>query len=87
MEIIETARMTSKGQVTVPASIRDILNLRKGSSVMFKLTEKGVSFLPCEIKPRETYTQQEWDKIERLVAERGKTYRTSRGARKHLRSL
>jgi AbrB family looped-hinge helix DNA binding protein len=87
MEIAETSRMTSKGQVTVPASIRDILNLKKGSSVMFKLTEKGVLFMPCEVKPRETYTQEEWGKIERLVAERGKTYRTSRGARKHLRSL
>ena len=87
MEILETAKMTSKGQVTVPVSIRDILNLRKGSSVMFKLTEKGVSFMPCEVKARETYTQEEWGKIERLVAERGKTYKTSRGARKHLKSL
>ena len=87
MEIIEIAKMTSKGQVTVPASIRDVLNLQKGSSVMFKLTEKGVSFMPCEVKARETYSQEEWGKIERLVAERGKTYRTSRGAKKHLKSL
>jgi AbrB family looped-hinge helix DNA binding protein len=87
MEIVETAKLTSKGQVTIPVSIRDILNLRKGSSVMFKLTEKGVSFMPCEVKARETYTQEEWGKIERLVAERGKTYKTSSGARKHLKSL
>ena len=87
MEIIEIAKMTSKGQVTVPASIRDVLNLQKGSSVMFKLTEKGVSFMPCEVKARETYTQEEWGKIERLVAERGRTYRTSRGAKKHVKSL
>lgn len=87
MEITEIARMTSKGQVTVPAAIRDILALKKGSSVIFKLTEKGVSFMPCEIKPRETYTKDEWDKIERLVAERGRTYRTSRGAKNHLKSL
>ena len=87
MEIIEIAKMTSKGQVTVPACIRGVLNLQKGSSVMFKLTEEGVSFMPCEVKARETYTQEEWGKIERLVAERGKTYRTSRGAKKHLKSL
>lgn len=87
MEIIEVARMTSKGQVTVPAPIRDVLNLKKGSSVIFKLTEKGVSFMPCEVKARETYTQEEWGKIERLVAERGRTYRTSRGAKRHLKSL
>ena len=87
MVIIEVARMTSMGQVTVPAPIRDILNLKKGSSVIFKLTEKGVSFMPCEVKAREIYTQEEWGKIERLVAERGSKYKTSRGAKKHLKSL
>jgi AbrB family looped-hinge helix DNA binding protein len=87
MEIIEIARMTSKGQVTVPAPIRDIFNLKKGSSVIFKLTDKGVIFLPCEIKERETYTQEEWIKIERLVAERGKAYKSAKGAKRHLKSL
>jgi len=87
MEIIEVAKMTSKGQVTVPAPIRDILSLKKGSTVIFKVTDKGVFFLPCEIKERESYTQEEWGKIERLVAERGKSYKTAKGARKHLNSL
>ena len=81
------AKMTSKGQVTVPAPIRAIFNLKKGSSVIFKVTDKGVFFLPCEIKERNSYTQEEWGKIERLVAERGKVYKTSRGARRYLKSL
>lgn len=81
------AKMSSKGQVTVPAPIREIFNLKKGSSVIFKVTDKGVLFLPCEIKERDSYTQEEWGKIERLVAERGRSYKTARGARKHLRSL
>jgi AbrB family looped-hinge helix DNA binding protein len=87
MELTEMAKMTSKGQVTVPAPIRAILNLRKGSSVIFKVTDKGVLFLPCEITERDTYTQEEWGKIKRLVAERGKSYKTSKGAREHLKSL
>jgi len=87
MEFIEIARMTSKGQVTVPAPIRAIFNLKKGSSVIFKVTDKGVLFLPCEIMERETYTREEWSKIKRLVAERGRSYKTSKGARKHLKSL
>jgi AbrB family looped-hinge helix DNA binding protein len=87
MEIIEIARMTSKGQVTVPAPIREIFNLKKGSSVIFKLTGEGVFFMPCEITERETYTQEEWGKIDRLVAERGKSYKTAKGAQKHLKSL
>jgi AbrB family looped-hinge helix DNA binding protein len=87
MEITEIAKMTSKGQVTVPAPIRNIFNLKKGSTVVFKVTDKGVYFMPCEITERKTYTQEEWGKIERLVAERGRTYRSAKGATKHLKSL
>jgi len=87
MELIKIAKMSSKGQVTVPAPIRAIFDLKKGSSVVFKVTDKGVLFLPCEITERETYTQEEWGKIRRMVAERGKSYKTSRGAREHLKSL
>jgi len=78
---------TRENSVPLAAPIRDIFNLKKGSSVIFKLTDKGVFFLPCEILERATYTQQEWGKIERLVAERGKSYKTTQGARKHLRAL
>jgi len=87
MEIVETATLTSKGQLTVPAPIRDIFNLQKGSTVIFKVTDKGVLFLPCEIKAKDSYTPDEWGKIERLVAEQGKVYQTVRGARKHLKAL
>jgi AbrB family looped-hinge helix DNA binding protein len=87
MEIAETAKMTSKGQLTVPVAIRDIFGLKKGSTVVFKVTDRGVLFLPCEIKEKASYTREEWDKIERLVAERGKTYKTAGGAQKHLKSL
>ncbi len=86
MEIIEMATMTSKGQVTVPAPIRDIFNLKKGSTVIFKVTAKGIFFMPCEIKEKDAYSQEEWGKIERLVAERGKSYKTAAGARRHLKS-
>ncbi len=87
MELIEMAKMTSKGQVTVPAPIRAIFNLKKGSAVVFKVTDRGVFFLPCEITERETYTPEEWGKIKRLVAERGKSYKTAKEARDHLKSL
>jgi len=43
--------------------------------------------MPCEIKANDSYTQEEWGKIERLVAERGKVYKTGRRARRHLESL
>jgi AbrB family looped-hinge helix DNA binding protein len=87
MKIEETATITSKGQLTVPAPIREIFNLRKGSTVLFKVTEKGVLFMPCEIVAKETYSREEWGKVEHLVAERGRTYKTAGAAKKHLASL
>jgi len=87
MEFFEIVKMTSKGQVTVPASIREIFKLKKGSTVMFKITETGVFFFPCEIKEKKYFTQEEWNKIERLVAEKGRIYKSAAGAKKHVRSL
>ncbi len=87
MEIAETATMTSKGQVTVPAAIREIFNLKKGSLVVFRVTDRGILFMPCEIKEKRGYSTEESGKIESLVAERGKVYKSAKGARKHLKSL
>ena len=54
---------------------------------MFKVTENGVMLSPCEIVEIPAYNAKEWKKIERLVAEKGKVYRTARSAKKHLKSL
>jgi len=87
MNYSETAKVTSKGQVTIPSTIREILKLEPGSTVMFKVTDKGVILSPCEIKEKSVYTAKEWKKIERLVAEKGKVYKTPREAKKHVKSL
>ena len=87
MNYSETAKMTSKGQVTIPATIREILKLEPGSTVMFKVTNNGVILSPCEIIEKPAYTEKEWKKIEQLVAEKGKIYKTSRAAKKHIKSL
>ena len=41
MEVYRS-KMTSKGQITIPKSIRDLLHLLKGDEVVLVLTEKGV---------------------------------------------
>lgn len=87
MSYMETAKVTSKGQVTIPLSIREILHLEPGSTVMFKVTEKGIILSPCEIIEKPVYTTSEWEKIENMVAERGKVYKTSKSAKKHVESL
>lgn len=87
MNYTETAKVTSKGQVTIPSIIREILKLEPGSTVMFKVTDRGVILSPCEIIEKPVYTANEWRKIEKLVAEKGKVYKTSSAAKKHIRSL
>lgn len=87
MNYSETAKVTSKGQVTIPSTIRNILMLEPGSTVMFKVTDKGVLLSPCEIIEKPAYTAKEWKKIEKLVAEKGKVYKTAGAAKKHIKSL
>ncbi len=87
MNYTETAKVTSKGQVTIPSIIREILKLEPGSTVMFKVTDKGVILSPCEILEKPVYTAKEWRKIEKLVAEKGKVYKTSSAAKKHIKSI
>ena len=87
MNHVETAKVTSKGQITIPAIIREILRVKPGSSVMFKVTKAGVMISPCEVVEKQAYSSGEWKKIERMVAEKGKSYKTSEAAKKHLEDL
>jgi len=87
MNYSETAKVTSKGQVTIPSIIREILKLEPGSSVMFKVTGRGVILSPCEIVEKPVYSSKEWEKLEKLVSEKGKVYKTSAAAKKHIKSL
>jgi len=46
-----------------------------------------VTSSPCEIIEKPAYSQKEWKKIEKLVAEKGRVYSTASSAKKHLDSL
>ncbi len=87
MNYTETAKVTSKGQVTIPSAIREILKLEPGSTVMFKVTDRGIILSPCDIIENPVYTAREWEKIEKLVAEKGKIYKNPSAAKKHIKSL
>lgn len=87
MTIIETTKMTSKGQVTIPNRVRKLLHLHEGSSVAFTITKHGIILLPCEVTTRSPYTPKEWKKIEKATSEEGKTFSSSETAKKHLAGL
>ena len=87
MTVIETAKLTSKGQVTIPNRIRKLLHLQEGSAVAFGVTKDGVILLPCKISAQSPYTAKEWAKIEKLASEKGKTFSDVEAAKSYFKSL
>lgn len=88
MTMIETAKISSKGQVTIPNRVRKLLRLKEGSAVAFSISKEGIVLLPCEITTKDPYTAEEWSKIEKLALEKPvKIYKSVGWAKKHIDSL
>jgi AbrB family looped-hinge helix DNA binding protein len=87
MTILDTAKITSKGQVTIPNRIRKMLHLKEGESVGFSITKEGIVLVPCQVTAKSPYTAKEWQKIEKLAAEKGKTFASIQSAKDHLKFL
>lgn len=87
MTIIETAKITSKGQVTIPSRIREILHVSIGTSLAFGLSKEGVILLPCKVTAESPYTASEWAKIEKLATVKGRIYKSAKKAKKHIEAL
>ena len=87
MTILETAKITSKGQVTIPNRIRKLLHLKEGEAVGFSITIEGVVLVPCQVTVKSPYTPKEWQKIEKLAAEKGKSFNSVDGAKNFIKSL
>lgn len=49
----ETARVTSKGQVTIPKGVRERLGIEEGEDVEFTVNEDGTVTLRPQKSPRE----------------------------------
>ena len=87
MTVIETAKITSKGQITIPNRIRKLLHVSAGASLAFGLSKEGVVLLPCKVTVESPYTPREWEKIERLASAKGKVYKSAKRAKKHIEAL
>jgi len=87
MTVIETAKITSKGQVTIPNRIRKLLHVQVGASLAFGLSREGVVLLPCKVTVESPYTPGEWARIEKLASTKGKIYKSAKKAKKHIESL
>lgn len=60
-ELLDTAKLTSKGQITIPKQIRDLLKLEQGDSVVFYVDEnkniKMTNKKECILMPDENSNQ------------------------------
>jgi AbrB family looped-hinge helix DNA binding protein len=87
MTIIEMAKITSKGQVTIPNQVRKILHLEEGSTVIFGLGKEGIMLLSCKVVPESPYTPKEWEKIKNIISEKSRVYKTAKEAKKHINGI
>lgn len=66
-ELLASAKLTSKGQITIPKIVRETLNIEEGDSVIFYLNEKKNIKISnrkdCKITPD--------DDKEQMVVKRG----------------
>ncbi|MGH8829365.1 MAG: AbrB/MazE/SpoVT family DNA-binding domain-containing protein [Jiangellaceae bacterium] len=71
------AVLRSKGQITLPAEIRQALHIRQGDDVDFVLTERGVLMRGMTTVPADQawFWSEEWQAGEREASEDIKTGR------------
>ena len=81
------AIISSRGQVTIPQDVRDVMHVERGSVVGFEPTKRGMLIVPMRVEPESPYTEAEWKKIEKLSKSKGKVYHNVEDAIKHLTKL
>ena len=81
------AIISSRGQVTIPQDVRDIMHIKKGSVVGFEPTKRGILMVAMKVEPENPYTEEEWKKIEKLSKSKSKVYHSAEGAKKHVANL
>ena len=81
------ATISSKGQVTIPAPIRKMLRLtHPGDLLGFVPVKEGVLIKHMEIK-EEDFSEEEWDKLEKLASRKGKSYKNAKAFLRALKKL
>jgi len=81
--------VTSKGQATIPKSIRSLFKIHEGRDYIgFRISKNKVDVVPVTIdtKPLK-FTKTEWRKIEKLSNEKGRVFKSEKSAVKFVENL
>ena len=80
------ATVTSKGQITLPKHIRELLRIGMGDYVRFRPAAGGVLMTKISLEP-EGFSEAEWKTLERLASQRGRRYTSAKAFLKDLDRL
>ena len=88
MTVVGMSKITSKGQITLPANVRKFLKLDKGECIAFCVDRKGIFINRCKLSVEPGgFSEAEWQKIENLSNGKGKLFASAEEAKKHIKSL
>ena len=88
MTVVGRSKITSMGQVTLPANVRKFLKLDKGECIAFCVDRKGIFINRCKLNVEPGgFSEAEWRKIEKLASSKGRVFANAEEAKKHIRSL
>lgn len=80
------ATLSSKGQVTLPKPVRELLKLGLGDFIRFRPMAGGVLLTKISLD-REDFSEEEWQALERLAHQRGRRYKTAKAFLRDLERL
>ena len=72
---VAVARVSSKGQITIPHKVREFLHISEKDLVGFEPTSEGVLLKHLVLAAHEEeLTDAEWKKLEQLAGRKGRIY-------------
>lgn len=80
------ATLSSKGQVTLPKTVRELLHLERGDYLQFKPMAGGVLLAKISLES-EDFSEAEWKTLEHLTNQRGKRYKDAKAFLRDLERL
>lgn len=86
METGHLSILSSKGQLTVPKSLREQLNLREGQRLLLETSEGRLIIKKAQFKEvGEEFEEAEWNQLRKLASKKGKIYKTGKAFLKSLK--
>ena len=72
-----TATVSSKGQVTLPKPVRELLHVQLGDYIRFQPVSGGVLLTRVALEPEE-FSEAEWKALDRLANQKGKRFKSAK---------